>query len=109
MDSPLHHAAVRFDSPLQFSAVRSDSPLQDAAGNHIFPLQNAAERYDSSLNDAAARFDSPSHNTYSGNIWTPRYIMQRGDKLQFTPLHEFESKSEKNLGYESGAKVGNFD
>jgi hypothetical protein len=35
--------------------------------------------------------------------------MQRGDKLQFTPLHEFESESEKNSGYESGSKVGTID
>jgi hypothetical protein len=35
--------------------------------------------------------------------------MQRGVKLQIRKLHEFESKFEKNLGYESGSKVGTFD
>jgi hypothetical protein len=35
--------------------------------------------------------------------------MQRGVKLQIQKLHEFESKFEKNLGYEPGSKVGTFD
>jgi hypothetical protein len=39
----------------------------------------------------------------------PCCIMQWGDKLQFKYLHEFESKFEKNLGCESGSKVGTFD
>ncbi len=35
--------------------------------------------------------------------------MQQGVKLNFIELHEFENKSEKNVGYDSGSKVGTFD
>jgi hypothetical protein len=35
--------------------------------------------------------------------------MQQGVKLQLQKFHEFETKFEKHLGYESGSKVGTFD
>ncbi len=98
IDSPLHHAEVRFDSPLYHAAERFDSPLHHAAERFDSPLQSAAARFDSSLHNAAERFDSPLQNvvgkfdsplhhaagrflqqsltclpaaSYSGEIWLP--------------------------------------
>ncbi len=45
IDSPLHHATVRFDSPLHNAAERFDSPLQNAVGKFDSPLYYAAGRF----------------------------------------------------------------
>ncbi len=65
---------------------------EDFYNNHWLDslLNHTAERFDSPLQNAAARFDSPLHNAAER-------------------LHEFESKFEKNLGYESGSKVCTFE
>jgi hypothetical protein len=39
---------------------------------------------------------------------THRCMMVRGVKLQFRQPHEFETRLEKNLGYESGAQGGTY-
>ncbi len=78
IDSPLHHAEVRFDSPLHHAAVRFDSPLHHAAVRFDSPLPNAAVGSDSPLQDAAGshnavgRFYSQLHNAKcSGEICLP--------------------------------------
>jgi hypothetical protein len=76
---------------------------EDLFKNHRLdsPFHHATERFDSPLVFAAAfavlRLDL-----------TPCGKIQRGVKLQFKELHEFENKVEK-IGYESGSKVYTFD
>ncbi len=87
IDSPLHHAAVRFDCRPHHAAVRFDSPLHHAAERFDSLLQSAAERFDFPLQNAVGMFDSPLHDaegrflqqsltwlpavSYSGEIWLP--------------------------------------
>ncbi len=94
IDSPLPnwHAAERFDSPLQNAVGKFDSPLHHTAERFDSPLQNTAARFDSPLNNAVERlwcsWESNFHSNNSTNL---------------------KANSKKNLGYESGSKVGTFD
>ncbi len=101
IDSPLHHAGVRFDSPLHHAAVRFDSLLHHAAVRVDSPLQNAAVRSDSPLQDAAG-----SHNaTMQWEDLTPRCIMKNEAARFASLLHNAVEKFDSPLHHAVGIRT----